>query len=163
MEYCVSVIIMAETWIDVKVNKDGIFILTIIPIIFMTLFILTLIRLLGSGGTPFGRMFNITIAILFLIIGLGLPLFIYLRAPRSVSFSDSEILLENRIGKINIMPKEQINRLTSMKTATTKELIYVIHYNIKNTEYLIAFDKESGKTIWDWYYNEGEWKKEIVK
>ena len=155
---------MTENWISTTFSKDSKMGIILIIIVFNVLSILTIFRLMGEGGTTAARLLNIGLVGFFQAIGWGLPLAMYLLSSLKVSISSySEIKVMNRLRKMKIYTREQIHKVHLWQEPMTKQWIYVINHNKEKPLYGFDLDLHAGKAVWDWYYNEGEWKQEEMK
>lgn len=150
---------VTQLWRNVKVARDIKYATTIIVILSMILLALTVIKLQGDGGSAGGRISAKGLVILYLSVGVGVPLYLYFHVPGKVKFSDSEMIIKTRWGSIRKIKKSDIHNIRYAKTPVSGEFVYGVQYDIKNPDTALTFDQKSGKAVWDWYYNEGDWKK----
>lgn len=69
----------------------------------------------------------------------------------------------NRLRQEKRYLREQIHKIIFRQDPVTKEWIYDIYNDTSKPYEGFTLDKDSGKVVWDWYYNEGEWKQEEIK
>ncbi len=139
-------------WIPVTVNKikGGIIALLMLSLSFNILFILALTFLVEAEKTETLLVWGILTAFYFCVAWL-LPLWVYLRLPVKVRFSDSELIIQNGMKREKYIQRENIIKVVPMRAVISKDIIYGVYYNSKKTG-VTSFDEKSGRYVWEWYY-----------
>ena len=151
---------MSENEYLVKIPRVGLFNISIIVIVASIVLSFPLYTLLFDRYISFGGMFVIS----FVIFGGWIfPIFLYLKQPQKIIFSDKKLTVINRINKEQIILKKNIHKIVEVKDLIDKKKIFDLYFDNNKPQYRINFDEDSGKHLWDWYHNEGDWKKEEVK
>ena len=141
-----------KDWMPVTVNKvkGGIIGLLLLSLSFNILFILAFAFLLETEKNEALLVWGI-LALFYFCVAWLLPLWVYLRLPVKVKFTDSELVMINGINREKHIERSQIIKVVPVRAAITKDIIYGVYYNIKNT-YVVSFDENSGRYVWEWYY-----------
>ena len=144
---------------DVKLPKQAIINISMIVIAasIVILFILYF-SLIRKPSSIFFPLFGMSIIILN---GWCFPVLLYLKQPQKIIFSDTKLTLINRINKEQVILRKNIHRLEEIRDIIDKKKIFNLYYDKRKPDYRINFDEESGKIIYDWYHNQGEWEKEV--
>ena len=142
-------------WIPVKINKnkDGILGLFMLSVSFNILFILAFIFLRGTENTEAILVWGILTVFYFCVAWL-LPLWVYLRLPVEVKFTASKILIKNGVKREKHIRRDQVIKVSPLRSAISKQIIYALYYGAGKKEIVVSFDEESGRQVWEWYYGE---------
>jgi len=145
----------------VKIPKQGIFNISIIILAGIIGLIFMINLFLSDGGTSTGKIFATFITGLVISFGLIFPILLYLKTVKNLMISDAELTIINRFGKERLVLKSNIKKIVIIKDIIDKNKIFIVYYDKDKPGHGFALDMNSGKQIWNWYHNQGEWEKEV--